>query len=46
MKEAIKRGKIAFSIFIDQLKTIIEANCYKEQKINKLQPLTILKKIT
>jgi hypothetical protein len=45
IKETIKKGKRALSALIDQLKIIVEANCCKEQRINKLQPLTILKKI-
>jgi hypothetical protein len=45
IKEVIKKGKTALNKFIDQLKIIIEVTCYKEQRINRLKPLTILKKI-
>jgi len=42
LKEIIKKHKSEIAIFLDLLADIIERTCVKEQKKNKLKPLSIL----
>jgi hypothetical protein len=46
IKEVIQKQKYAFADFLDQLASLIERTCVKEQKKNKLKPLTILRNLT
>jgi hypothetical protein len=46
IKEIVKQTKIAVDIFIQQLAEIIERTCVKEQKKNRLKPLSIIRKLT
>jgi hypothetical protein len=43
IKEIIKKQTAEFADFLDQLADIIERTCVKEQKKNKLKPLSILR---
>jgi hypothetical protein len=43
LKEIVKKQKSEFANFLDQLANIIERTCVKEQKKNKLKPLTIVR---
>ena len=43
IKEIIKKQMSEFADFLDQLADIIERTCVKEQKKNKLKPLSILR---
>ncbi len=45
IKEVIKKQKLVLSRFLDQLSEIIERTYVKEQKKNKLKPLTILRNL-
>ena len=45
MKEVIKKQKQAIADFLDHLASIIERTCVKEQKRNKLKPLSILRNL-
>ena len=46
IKEVIKKQKREISDLLDHLAAIIERTCVKEQKKNKLKPLTILRNLT
>lgn len=46
IKEVIKKQKKVISKFIDELASLIERTCVKEQKKNRLQPLTILNNLS
>jgi IS4 transposase len=46
IKEIIKKQKLAIEYFLDQLADIIERTCVKEQKKNKLKPLSILRNLS
>lgn len=46
LKEMIKKHKCEIAIFLDQLSEIIERTCVKEQKKNRLKPLTIIRNLT
>lgn len=46
IKEVIQKQKLAIADFVDQLAEIIERTCVKEQKKNKLNPLSILINLT
>lgn len=46
IKVIIKKQKSAIADFLDQLAGIIERTCVKEQKKNKLNPLTILRNLS
>lgn len=45
LKEVVKKQKLAISCFLDQLAAIIERTCVKEQKKNRMKPLTILRNL-
>jgi len=45
IKAIISKQKSEISNFLDQMATIIERTCVKEQKKNKLKPLTILRNL-
>jgi hypothetical protein len=45
LKEIVKKQKSKIEEFINQLEDIIQRTCIKEQKKNKLKPLTILRNI-
>lgn len=46
IKEIVKKRKIAIDLFLEQLAEIIERTCVKEQKKNRLKPLTIIRNLT
>jgi hypothetical protein len=46
IKEVIQKQNNSLADFLDQLTPIIERTCVKEQKKNKLKPLTILRNLT
>ena len=46
LKEIIKKQKSEIANFLDLLADIIERTCVKEQKKNKLKPLTIIRNIS
>ena len=46
IKEIIKKQKPAIAYFLNQLADIIERTCVKEQKKNKLKPLSILRNLS
>jgi len=46
VKEVIKKQKLAISSFLDQMADIIERTCVKEQKKNRLKPLTIIRNLS
>jgi hypothetical protein len=46
IKDMIKKHKLEIACFLDQLADIIERTCVKEQKKNRLKPLTILRNFT
>jgi hypothetical protein len=46
IKEMVKKRKSEILDFLDQMAALIERTCVKEQKKNKLKPLTILRNLS